>query len=86
MWQDMTKGVLELAGAGVLMFNIFRIVKDKDLKGVSFYYIFFSVVANAYATYFYYFLNQWYAFWGVLTYTVLALAWMLLVLIYKGVK
>lgn len=86
MWQDMIKGVLEISGAFIILFNIFRIVKDKDLKGVSFWYIFFSVITNGYAVYFYWVLGQWYAFWGVAVYTILVIIWLLLALIYKGIK
>ena len=86
MWQDAVKGILELVGASAVLVNVIRIIKDKELKGVSFYYILFSVVANGYAMYFYYILQQWYAFWGVTIYTILVTLWMMLVLGYKGLK
>lgn len=86
MWQDATKGALEIIGAGIQLFNIVRIIRDKELKGVSFYYILFSVIANGYATYFYLFLGQWYSFFGVAIYTTITMLWAVLVLYYKGVK
>ena len=86
MWQDAVKGILELVGASAVLVNVIRIIKDKELKGVSFYYILFSVVANGYAMYFYYILKKWYAIRGVTIYTILVTLWMMLVLGYKGLK
>lgn len=82
MINDIINGIIEIIGGGVCLLNIRRILKDKQVKGVSWLVTVFFTTWGAWNLYYYPSLNQPLSFIGAF-FTFLSNAiWLGLVLYY----
>lgn len=63
-WQDLTNGGFELFGGTVNWINVYRIYKDKQVRGVSIIPSVFFTSWGFWNLYYYPSLHQWASFWG----------------------
>jgi hypothetical protein len=82
MLADLFNGTLEFIGALFIIGNIFRIVKDKQLKGYNLSATAFFSLWGFWNCYFYPSLDQWISFWGGLVMVTMNTSWIVLAIHY----
>lgn len=63
-WQDLVNGTFELLGGFAVMHHCLQLIKDKILRGVSYYATGFFFSWGVWNLYYYPHLGQWASFWG----------------------
>lgn len=79
---DIINGTLELFGGLLCTINIFRLMKDKQVKGVSWVPMLFFTFWGGWNLYYYPSLNQTFSFIGGMSVFASNTTWLLLVLHY----
>lgn len=82
---DLLNGLFEFGGGFAIIFGHCRkLVKDKQVKGVSWLSVgFFSLWGWWNAIFYYPNLNQWMSFWGGLSIVIANTIWLILLIKYK---
>lgn len=83
---DLINGLFECIGGFLLLLNVFKIIKDKKLTGVSWIPILFFTCWGAWNLYYYPSLNQTLSFIGGVLVFATNLTWIALVFYYKYKK
>jgi hypothetical protein len=85
-YNDLINGSFELLSGLFTILNIVKLVKDKELKGISYIPIVFFTIWGIWNLYYYPSLNQIYSFIGGLMITTVNLIWIILLFYYKWKK
>lgn len=64
MTPDQINGLFELTGGIAICFNIVRLYREKQVKGVAWQSMTFFALWAVWNLYFYPVLGQWWSFWG----------------------
>jgi hypothetical protein len=80
---DFTNGSFELLGGLLNYINVWRLWKDKELRGVHWFPTFFFALWGYWNLYYYPHLNQWISFTGGLIVVSANTAWVILALKYR---
>ncbi len=72
---DMFGGIWLITGAIVICLSIRRAHIDREVKGVSPSIAIFFALLNVYYCWFYFYLGQWWSFWGALSLCITQLFW-----------
>lgn len=80
---DLINGLFELISGLLCFINIFRLIKDKDIKGISWIPTTFFTLWGAWNLYYYPSLGQTLSFIGGLSIFVSNIIWVFLVFYYK---
>jgi len=83
MNNDLINGLFELAAGLFCVINIFMLIRDKTIKGISWIPTFFYVAWGAWNLYFYPSLGQMFSYWGGMVIFVVNLIWLSLLFYYK---
>jgi hypothetical protein len=83
MSNDLINGLFELASGLFCIINIFVLVRDKTIKGVSWIPTFFYAAWGGWNLYFYPSLGQILSFWGGIVIFGVNLIWLSLLFYYK---
>lgn len=83
MTPDMINGLFELTGGCFLLFNCWRIHKDRELKGVSIFPVVFFTSWGFWNLYFYPHIGAWYSFYGGVLIVIANIVWISLVIYYS---
>jgi hypothetical protein len=86
MLPDLINGTFEALGAMILVINIFRLVKDKCIKGVSWLPVAFFSAWGLWNLYYYPHLEQWLSFIGGIGIVTANIVWLTLVFYYSRRK
>jgi hypothetical protein len=80
---DLINGCFELLSAAFSTINIFHLVKDKTIKGVSWIPVFFFTIWGAWNLYYYTSLNQMISFVAGISIFIVNIIWLSLLFYYK---
>jgi hypothetical protein len=83
---DIINGSLELTSALFCTINIFKLVKDKEIKGVSWLPTFFYMIWGIWNLYYYPSLGQVFSFVGGVFIFAVNIVWLLLLFYYNNKK
>lgn len=61
---DAVNGIFESFGGILCWFNVFKLFKDKEIKGISIWVSIFFCIWGFWNLYYYPSLQQWWSFWG----------------------
>lgn len=86
MWQDFFNGSFELLGSIAIWLHVVQLMKDKEVKGVSWWAFAFFFSWGIWNLYYYPHLNQWASFFGGLFIVAANGTWLWLALKYKDNK
>jgi len=86
MTNDLINGSFELLSGLLTILNIVKLIKDKQLKGISYIPIVFFTMWGIWNLYYYPSLNQIYSFIGGMIITIVNLVWLMLLIYYKWKK
>lgn len=81
-WQDIVNGLYELLGGIFIWFSVYRLYKDKEIKGISMFTQIFFTTWGWWNLYYYPSLNQWASFVGAVLLAVANLHWIILAIYY----
>lgn len=81
---DIINGLFELVAGILFIINIVKLVKDKEVKGVSWIPTLFFTLWGAWNLHYYPSLNQWFSFAGGIFIFITNLTWIILVFYYNG--
>ncbi len=62
--QDLVNSLFEFCGAPFILVSVFKLHKDKVVKGVSWVHVLFFTLWGFWNLYYYPFLGQWLSFYG----------------------
>ena len=80
---DIINGSFEFIGGLLYIINIVKLVKDKEVKGVSWVPTAFFTTWGAWNIYYYPSLDQWFSFWGGICIFLTNATWIGLVIYYN---
>lgn len=83
MWQDFCNGGFEFFAGILNWINVYRVYKDKEVKGYSIGVASFFAAWGFWNLYYYPFLNQWISFVGGMSISLSNLAWISLAIYYS---
>jgi hypothetical protein len=81
---DAVNGSYELLGGALCWLNVRRLIKDKEIKGVSWSVQFFFATWGWWNCFYYPALNQWLSFAGGLLLSLGSTSWVIVALHYYG--
>jgi len=81
-WQDKVNGLFELAGGVFVMLSVFRLYKDKKVRGVSFIHVGYFTLWGYWNIHYYVNLDQWMSLIGSLSVTVINTVWLVMMIYY----
>ncbi len=81
-WQDLLNAIFELGGGVILWINVYRLIKDKSIKGVSIISFAFFAFWGYWNLYYYPHLNQILSFLGGLIVVSANTTWVILAVYY----
>jgi len=81
---DLVNGLFELFGGLFSYANVYKLWKDKQIKGIYWFPTFFFAAWGLWNLYFYPHLNQWLSFTGGLVIVSANIAWITLVFYFRG--
>lgn len=79
---DVINGIFEFGGAILCWMNFFRLIKDKEVKGVYWPVTGFFAVWGIWNCFYYPSLNQWFSFAGGVVLAAGNISWVILVIFY----
>lgn len=79
---DIINGIFELGGSPLILLSIFKLLKDKRVKGVSKYHVGFFTSWGLWNLFYYPHLDQWASFIGGLFIVITNTIWLSLMLYY----
>lgn len=82
-FQDIINGSFELLGGVAILAHCFKVIKDKEVKGVSYPSVIFFTLWGTWNLYYYPHLNQWMSFLGGIAITLGNLWWCYLIWKYR---
>lgn len=82
MWQDNVNGFFELCGGLFILLSVFKLHKQKKVRGVSAIGIAYFATWGYWNIYYYPHLNQWFSFVGGLLVVVVNTFWLGQILYY----
>lgn len=82
-WQDLFNGGFELLAAPFIFLSIMKLLKEKQVRGVSWVHVFYFTLWGLWNLYFYPHLNQWASFVGGLSIVVANGTWVILLIKYR---
>ncbi len=80
---DTINGLFEIFGGIIGLLNIFQIIKDKEVKGISYLVTIFFTLWGIWNCYFYYNLMLYMSLVGSLSMTIVNMVWLILVFKFK---
>ena len=83
MWPDIVNGCFELLGAPFILLSVFRLARDKRVRGVSWAHAAFFTVWGLWNLFYYPHLGQWYSFIGGVFVVSANTVWVIQMLYYK---
>jgi hypothetical protein len=83
---DIINGSIELIGGILLISNIIKILKDKEVKGIHWSPVMFFTIWGIWNLYYYPSLDQWFSFIGGCLVVLVNTIWLILVFYYKNKK
>jgi len=84
-WQDLINGLYESLGGFFILLSIFKLLREKQVHGISWVHVLFFTTWGYWNLYYYPHLNQWWSFVGGLAVVLANSIWFVL-LIYYGRK
>ena len=81
-WQDGLNGAFEVLGGFFILPSIFRLWRDKSVKGVSVIHIFYFSAWGYWNLYYYPHLNQWFSVTGAALLALINSFWALQMIYY----
>ena len=81
--QDLINGMFEMLGGILCWLNVLSLLKDKQIKGVSYPVMTFYALWGYWNLYYYPYLNQWLSFTGGLFLVAGNTIWVILALKYR---
>ena len=82
MVPDHINGTFELAGAFFCLLSVLRVIKDKQVHGVSWWHVGFFSGWGFWNLYYYPYLGQWWSFAGGVSLVIVNTAWVILLIWY----
>lgn len=83
---DLINGTYELCGGFFLLANCFKLIKDKEVKGISIISILFFTSWGYWNLYYYPSLNQWFSFAGGILIVTANTWWVIMAIYYRRKK
>lgn len=83
---DLINGLFELGGGIVLWLNVWKLYKDKQIKGVHWTPVLFFGLWGYWNLYYYPSLDQWFSFWGGVFVTLANTVWFIQMVYYLNRK
>lgn len=80
---DIINGMFECLGSVFISFSIFKLFKDKMVRGVSWVHVSFFSVWGFWNLYYYPSLNQWVSFYGGIGVTLANTAYLIMLIYYS---
>ena len=80
---DFINGAFEFLGGCFILLSVIRVLKDKQVKGVSWLHVSFFTVWGVWNLYFYPHLGQWWSFAGGLFIVLVNTLWVALLVYYS---
>ena len=81
--RDLINGSFELLGGFFLLINIYKLLQDKKIQGVSVWPVIFFTSWGMWNLYYYPSLNQWWSFVGGLSTVIVNGLWIVLAIYYS---
>lgn len=86
MNSDLVNGIIEFVGGCFLWLNVWRITKDKDIKGIHWGSVMFWTAFGSWNIYYYPSINQWFSFYGSIFVFLGNTTWVILCFYYKKIN
>lgn len=83
MWQDSVNGLWEVLGGLFILLSVLKLLRDKQVRGVSWIHVLFFTVWGHWNLYYYPHLGQWVSFCGGMGVMLTNTVWLLLLLYYS---
>lgn len=84
MWADVVNGGFEFLAGFVNLLNVWRLYKDKMVKGYNAWAFVFFTSWGFWNLYYYPSLNQWFSFWGGICICTSNMLWLALAYRYRN--
>lgn len=75
-WQDFLNGSFELAGGLFILLSIFKLRREKRVRGVSYVHVGYFTAWGYWNIYYYPYLDQWMSFIGGLSIVLINTVWL----------
>lgn len=85
-WQDAINGTFELCGGFFVCLHILKVMKDKEVKGVSVTAAVYFALWGLWNLYYYYHLQQTLSWFGGVFVTTANIVWVILIIHYLRTK
>jgi uncharacterized membrane protein YfcA len=85
-WQDIVNGIYEIGGGLFMIWNCYKLYKDKDVKGLSLVSSAFFSTWSFWNIYYYPSLNQIVSLCGAILLSITNVIWMIMALYYVNKK
>ena len=82
IWQDCVHGTFELAGGFFILLHVLRLLRDKEVRGVSAIAVAYMTLWGFWNMYYYPFLAQWFSTFGGAAIALINTAWVVLLFYY----
>jgi len=76
VWQDVLNGIFELAGGLFILLSIFKLHREKKVRGVSYIHVGYFTAWGYWNIYYYPYLDQWLSFVGCLAVVTINSFWL----------
>lgn len=83
---DLINGAFEFCGAAALTMNVYRILRDKQVRGMHWASTIFFTAWSLWNLGYYPTLHQWFSFAGGCAIAIANLVWLILVYVYRDRK
>lgn len=80
---DIANGIFELLGAPFILLSVFKLRKEKKVRGISGWHVLFFTSWGFWNLYYYPHLNQWMSFFGGIAIATINMLWLTQMLYYN---